>query len=811
MITELPLEKLRWTCDPQVMGCNTSEEMKTLETIIGQERAVRSLQFGLGIKELGFNIFVAGLPGTGRTTAVERFLEEVAKEKSIPHDWCYVNNFRDSYRPKALRLPPGRAKEFRADMKSLIEGAQGELQRVFESEEYIAKKEEVTQGFQQRRDEILGQMNQRAQEEGFLIRVSPIGLMTIPLKQDKPLSEEEFMELSSDEREKIAQKQKELQSELEAIVRQGRGLEKSASDELQKLDQEVALYSLSHLIQDLKEKYQDVPEVISYLEEVKDDILENLSQFRAEPDEQQPSLPFPVPGSRETPFRKYEVDVLVDNSELEGAPVVVEMNPTYSNLFGRIEQEARFGALTTDFTLIRDGSLHRANGGYLVLPVEEVLRNAFSWDSLKRALRNKEIAIENVGERLGFITTKSLRPEPVPLDVKVILIGHPQFYHLLRAFDEHFSELFKIKADFDTQMDRAEDNIRNYAAFVGSVCEEENLRHLDNSALAKIVEHGSRLAADQEKLSTRFGEIADVIREASYYATQDDATYATAAHITKAIDERFYRSNLIQERIQEMIERGMIKIDVTNESVGQVNGLSVMEMGDISFGRPSRITASIGLGREGLVDIEREAKLGGPIHTKGVLILSGYLVEKYTQDKPLSLSARLVFEQSYSGIEGDSASSTELYAILSGLSRLPIKQGIAVTGSVNQKGEVQAIGGVNEKIEGFFEVCKAKGLSGEQGVLIPESNVTNLMLKDEVVEAVKGGKFHVWPVKSIDEGIEILTGVKAGQRQEDGTFEEGSVNDRVDKRLRELAEALKEFARPAEKKAEEATAEGDIK
>jgi lon-related putative ATP-dependent protease len=811
MITELPVEKLRWVCDPQVMGCNTSEEMKTLETIIGQERAVRSLQFGLGIKELGFNIYVAGLPGTGRTTAVERFLEEVAREKAIPHDWCYVNNFRDSYRPRALRLPPGRARELRADMKRLVAGARGELQRVFESEEYTARKEEITQSFQQRRDDILSQMNERAQEEGFLIRVSPIGLMTLPLKQGKPLSEEEFMRLGSQEREKIAQKQKELQSELEAIVRQGRAVEKSASEELQKLDQEVALYSLSHLIQDLKEKYQDVPQVVTYLEEVKDDILENLSQFRAEPGEQQPSLPFPVPAPRETPFRKYEVDVLVDNSELEGAPVVVEMNPTYSNLFGRIEQEARFGALVTDFTLIRDGSLHRANGGYLVLPVDEMLRNPFSWDSLKRALRDREITIEDVGERLGFITTKSLRPEPIPLDVKVILIGHPQFYHLLRAFDEHFSELFKIKADFDTQMDRTEENIRDYAAFVGSVCEEENLRHLDNSALVKIVEHGSRLAADQEKLSARFGEIADVIREASYYATQESLTYVTGAHITKAIDERFYRSSLTQERIQEMIERGTIKIDVTGERVGQVNGLSVLELGDISFGRPSRITASIGLGREGLVDIEREAKLGGPIHTKGVMILSGYLLEKYTQDKPLSLSARLVFEQSYSGVEGDSASSTELYAILSGLSHLPIKQGIAVTGSVNQKGEVQAIGGVNEKIEGFFEVCKANGLSGEQGVIIPESNVTNLMLKEEVVEAVKEGKFHVWPVKNIDEGIEILTGVKAGQRQDDGTFEERTINDRVDKRLRELAEALKEFARPAEKKAEETTVEGDIK
>ncbi|HID86001.1 MAG TPA: Lon protease family protein, partial [Anaerolineae bacterium] len=455
-------------------------------------------------------------------------------------------------------------------------------------------------------------------------------------------------------------------------------------------------------------------------------------------------------------------------------------------------------ALVTDFTMIREGSLHRANGGYLVLPAEEVLRNLFSWDGLKRALRNKEIAIEEAGERLGFIATKSLRPEPIPLDVKVVLIGRTSLYHLLYALDEDFSELFKVKADFDISMDRTEENINDYAAFVCTVCEEEGLKHLDRSALAKIVEYGSRLAEDQEKLSTRFGEISDVIREASFYATQEDLPYVTADHVKRAIEERFYRSNLLQEKIREMIERGTIMIDVEGEEVGQVNGLSVISLGDIAFGRPSRITATIGLGREGLIDIEREAKLGGPIHTKGVMILSGYLAEKYAQDKPLTLSSRLVFEQSYSGVEGDSASSTELYAILSSLSGLPIQQSIAVTGSINQKGEVQAIGGVNEKIEGFFEVCKAKGLTGEQGVIIPESNVKNLMLKEEVVEAVEQRKFHIWPVKTVDEGIEILTGVPAGERREDGTFEEGTVNYLVDKRLRELAETMRRFARPEE-------------
>jgi len=483
----------------------------------------------------------------------------------------------------------------------------------------------------------------------------------------------------------------------------------------------------------------------------------------------------------------------VDNSDLRGAPVIMELNPTYQNLFGRIEKEAQFGVLTTDFTMIRGGSLHNANGGYVVLPAEEILRNLFSYDSLKRALMNERISIEEAGERLGFITTKGLRPGPIPLSVKVVLIGNPLLYQQLYALDMDFKELFKVKADFDISMDRTEENMRKYAAFVCTFCQKENLKHLDASGVAKIIEHGSRLAEDQEKLSTRFAEVADIIREASFYATQEGSSHVTASHVKKAIEEKVYRSNLIQEKIREMIERKVLLIDTEGEAVGQVNGLTVMSLGDFSFGAPSRVTASIGLGREGIIDIQREAKLGGPIHTKAVMILSGYLAEKYAQDKPLSLSTRLVFEQSYGMVEGDSASSTELYSILSALSGTPIKQAIAVTGSVNQKGEVQAIGGVNEKVEGFFEVCKAKGLTGEQGVLIPESNAQNLMLKEEVMEAVRAGKFHIYPVKTIDQGIEILTGAKAGARQPDGTFQEGTINYLVDKRLREMAERLKEF------------------
>ncbi|MDH5418792.1 MAG: AAA family ATPase [Candidatus Bathyarchaeota archaeon] len=775
------------------MRCATTEELSPLEEIIGQERAVKALRFGLGIEQLGFNIYVAGYPGTGRTTAVKDFLEEIAKKKQVPSDWCYVNNFKNSYEPKAIRLPPGKVKDFQTDLSNLINEAQRALPKAFESEEYATKRESIIKAIGEERNELFSQLSKRAQEEGFAIQTGPTGLLVIPVVKGKPLNEREFNALSPLIRDEILKRREKLDADLSSVIRQFRALEGKAKDEIENLNREVALYAIGHLFADLKEKYKEFHDVTTYLDEVQNDILENLAQFLKPEAAKAPPVPFPIPWMKELPLKKYEVNVIVDNSDLKGAPVVVELNPTYQNIFGRIEKEAQFGVLTTDFTMIRPGSLHKANGGYLVLPVEELLQNIFSWDGLKRALKNKQVAVEEAGERLGFITTKGLRPEPIPLSIKVVLIGNPLLYQMLYSMDKDFKELFKVKADFDTTMDRTQENMQKYAAFICTFCGKENLRHLEASAVAKTIEYASRLAEDQEKLSTRFADIADIVREANFYALQENSEYVTADHVKKAIEEKIYRSNLIQKKIQEMMERNILLIDTDGEIVGQVNGLTVMSLGDFSFGAPSRVTASIGLGREGIIDIQREAKLAGPIHTKGVLILSGYLAEKYAQDKPLSLSARLVFEQSYGMVEGDSASSTELYGILSALSGIPIKQNIAVTGSVNQKGEVQAIGGVNEKIEGFFEVCKTKGLTGIQGVLIPESNVENLMLKEEVVDAVKAGKFHIYPVKTIDEGIEILAGVKAGARRPDGTFEEGTVNYRVDKRLKEMAEKIKEF------------------
>ncbi len=787
MIRKLSANELRLTCDPKIMSGKGRSNGTSQGNIIGQERAVQSLRFGLDIREKGFNIFVAGMPGTGRITAIERFLEEIAVSKPIPGDWCYVHNFDDNYRPRAIRLPAGKAREFQKDMNAFIKSAAHDIQDAFEGEQYAAQQENTLKSFQEQKEQIIEKMGEFARENGFGLQATPMGIIPVPMKNDKPFTEKEYAALGEKEREKLKETETKIQESIETVMRQTRALDNTAREAQEKLDTQVVHYVLDHLVAALLEKYKELPNVLAHLQAVEQNILDNIPQFKPDAEEKEKQ----APGPKRSPTDKFLINVVVDNSKLKGAPVVAEMNPTYSNLFGRIEQEAMLGALITNFTLIRGGSMQRANGGYLVLPAEDVIRNPFTWESLKRCLRNSEIAIEEPYEAPVF-TAKSLRPEPIPLDVKVILIGRGEIYQLLLAYDEHFTELFKVKADFDTQMERTDAHVQDYASFAFNLCQSQNLTQLDPSGLARMVEHGSRLVEDQGKLSTRFGDIADVIREANYYAAQEKANLISATHIEKAIEQRFYRSSLIQERIQEMITKNVIKIDLTGTAVGQVNGLSVLQMGDISFGQPSRITASIGLGENGVVNVEREAEMSGPTHTKGVLILSGYLAQQFAQDKPLSLNARLVFEQNYGGVDGDSASSTELYAILSALAEAPIKQSIAVTGSVNQKGEVQAIGGVNEKIEGYFSVCKAAGLSGEQGVMIPASNVSNLMLKKEIVDAVQAGQFHLWSVATIEDGIEVLTGVPAG-RKDDGSFAPEGLFARVDRRLSKMAGELAKY------------------
>ncbi|MDD1659227.1 MAG: AAA family ATPase, partial [Methanomicrobiales archaeon] len=720
------------------------------------------------------------------------FLERLAKTKPKAGDWVYVDSFANPYEPNAIRLPPGKGSEFKDEMAGFILEVKKNLPKAFESEDYATRRQATVRSIDEEKAKLFAQINASAQEQGFVIQMSPAGLLTIPVVDGKPLPEEEFVALPDETKAEIQRRMEKLNSDLRNAFRQVRDLDSKGAEAVDKLNREVSLYAIGHLISDLREKYHDLPEILKYIDAVQNDILENLDQFLGAP--QQPQVPPQLQlFFKELPFKKYQVNAIVDNSKPDGAPVVFEQNPTYQNLFGKVEKEVQFGIVSTDFTMIRPGSVHKANGGYMVIPVEDLLRNPFSWDGIKTALKTGTVAIEEPGERMGFITTRGLKPEPIPLAMKLVLIGTPQINQLLYSLDPDFKDLFKVRADFDIVMDRNDENSMKYAAFICTLCKKFNLKHLDGTAVAKIIEYGSRLAEDQKKLSTLFASVSDIIREASFYATRENAEYTTAEHVMKAIDEKTYRSNLIQQKIQEFIERDIFLINTTGAKVGQVNGLSVMGLGDFAFGTPSRVTASIGVGRDGVVDIERESAMGGPTHTKGVLILGGYLASKFAQDKPLSLSARLVFEQSYGGVDGDSASSTELYAILSALSGLPIRQTLAVTGSVNQKGEVQAIGGVNEKLEGFFEVCKAKGLTGEQGAMIPASNVQNLMLKEEMVEAGKAGKFRIYPVKTIDEGIEVLTGVPAGERREDGTFEDGTVNYLVDKRLREMAEKLREF------------------
>jgi lon-related putative ATP-dependent protease len=801
MIQPLEIRDLRAVYNPEQVACTTTETMEPTEEIIGQERAQKALHFGLEIREKGFNIYVAGMPGTGRRTAVTKFLDELAKTKPKAYDWIYVNNFANPYEPLAIRLPPGMSSQVKTDMAAFIGETRRVLPRAFESEDYATKRQEALGKLDTERETIVGEVNASAAKQGFTIQMGPTGLMIIPVIDGKPLTQEEFEALPEETQGEILRKREALDADLRTGFRHIRELDAKGMEVITKLNNEIALYAIGHLLADMKEKYGKIPEILTYIDTVQKDILDNLGTFLGSA-QQQPQQQEQVPPqfqqllAKDLAFRKYEINVMVDNAGPNGAPVVFEETPSYQNLLGKAEKEVQFGVVTTDFMMIRPGSVHKANGGYLVIPVLDLFRYPLAWDGLKSALKTEKVKIEEPGEQAGFITTRGLKPQPIPLSVKVILIGTPDINQILNEKDPDYAELFKVRADFDTVMDRNEDNVKNYTAFICTLCKRFNLTHLDNTAVAKVVEYGSRLADDKKKLSTRFASVADLIREANFYAIQEKAPYITVKHIEKAIEEKMYRSNLIQQKIQEFIERGVYLIDTEGSQIGQINGLSVMELGDIAFGRPSRVTASVAVGRDGIIDIERQALLGGPSHTKGVLILGGYLANKYAQDKPLSVTAKLVFEQSYGGVDGDSASSTELYAILSSLSGLPLKQSIAVTGSVNQLGEVQAIGGVNEKLEGFFEVCKAKGLTGQQGAMIPASNVQNLMLKEELIEAVKEGKFAIYPARTIDEGIEFLTGVPAGEIQPDGSYKEGTVNYRVNKRLQEMAEMARDFQIP---------------
>jgi lon-related putative ATP-dependent protease len=802
LLSPIPAHQLRLEVDPADFNCEHTGQLTPLTGIIGQQRAVHALQFGLGIKARGFNLYISGPPGTGRTSAATEYLRALAVQEPTPPDWVYVNNFKDPYKPVAIRLPAGRGRALAEDVRQLIESIRTDLPKAFEAEAYTERRNQITEALSARRRDALSSLTQFARDRGMAIQATPAGFMIIPIREDRPVPDQEIDSMEKPERDDLLRRRDEVEARLKAVLSETRAAEKEAAEALGRLDREVVTYAIGHLVDDLLAAYGRIDGTAEYLNALREDVIENLRLFRGGDDEGQP-LPKDGAG-RDTRFRRYAVNVVVDNSETQGAPVIVELNPTYTHLFGKIEKESFMGALTTDFTLLRSGAVHRANGGYLVLPVRELLTNIFSYDSLKLALRSRQISIEELAERLGMTAMKSLQPQPVPLDVKVVLIGDPTLHFLLHAYDPDFGEMFKVKAEFGVTMDRTPEHAALYASFLCTLCAKESLRHLESNAIAALVEHSSRLAGDQGKLSTEFSAVADIVREADFYAASERGAYIGRRHIEQAIEQRHLRSNLIEERLRELIEQGVILIDTDGAVPGQVNGLSVLSVGDMAFGVPARITATVGLGRAGVVDIEREARLSGPIHTKGQLIMGGFLTERYARRRPLSLSARLVFEQSYGMVEGDSASLAETCVLLSALAGAPIRQSLAITGSINQKGQVQAVGGINEKVEGFFATCRLRrpdgsgGLDGSHGVIIPRSNMRHLMLKPEVLAAVRAGLFSLYAVSTVDEALALLTGLVAGEPDPCGCYPAGTLNALVEARLADLAERMIRFGAPSQ-------------
>lgn len=796
-------EQLRWRCDPAAFDFETTADLKPLEGIIGQERALKALQLGVELYGAGYNVFVCGLSGTGRATTVKQLLERIRPQCAPAPDRCYVHNFHRPDQPRLLTLPRGVAIPFRKDMDRAIDFLATRIPQLFEDDKFQAARGRILERYGEREKEMLGGFSDQLKKNNFaLAEMGGAGTTVVPVLKGQPVPLEKLDEMVAGgqvdpvQARQISDRQEQLQRQFVVLYRKTLELQRAMNLELELLEREAASALVDSVIEDLKEKYPH-DGVADHLEAVRGSILEDLSIFKskAEGEEAEAArLLLRGPGPSD-PFWMYRVNAVLGHEDQEEAcPVILETSPTYVNLFGTIQRTYDMrGVARSDFTDIRGGSLLEADGGYLVINALDALTEPGVWRALKRALIHGQLEIQSAADWLSHLSGSALKPEPIPVNVKVILVGETYLYDLLYAYEDDFKKIFKVKADFDSQMNRTPEAVRQYAGLLRKLCEEDKLCPFDKAAVAAVVEYGVRRAGRQDKLSARFSEIADLAREACYWTRQDKSDVIRREHVERAIAERIERHNLIESKIQEMIEKGVLLIDTTGERIGQVNGLSVYDMGSYAFGKPVRITASTAMGRQGIINIEREANLSGRVHDKGVAILSGFLRERFAQSKPLSLAASVCFEQSYSGVDGDSASSTEIYALLSSLAELPIRQGIAVTGSVNQKGDIQPIGGVNYKIEGFYDVCRAQGLTGAQGVILPIENVPDLMLRSDVVEVIQAGKFHLYPVATVDEGIEILTGAKAGDRQPDGTFEDGTVNARVDARLRALAEGLKDY------------------
>jgi lon-related putative ATP-dependent protease len=801
-LTALDPGSLRQRCDPAQFAFETTAQVHDLEEVVGQARALEALDFAVGMERDGYNLYALGPPGIGKRHTVRQLLEKHAASKPRPDGWCYVNNFEDPQKPRALRLPAGMGVELRKDLDALVRELRSAIPAAFEREDFRAGMEEIQQELRERHEHAFGELQKEAEQQKMTVLHTPHGFAIAPVKDGEVLDREDFDKLSEDEQHRIEAAMTDLRAKLKVLIEQAPQWQHERRDREAKLVREFAEATVDVPVKQLEEKYAALPEVLSHLEEVRANIIDNVQDFRR----QEGEGPAAVLGIQEPgpSFTRYQANVLVDHRETTGAPVVYESNPSYQNLIGRVEHLSRFGTLVTDFTLIRPGALHRANGGYLVVDARKVLMQPYAWEGLKRALHTREVVIESLGQALSLISTVSLEPQPIPLDLKAVLLGDRLLYYLLSQFDPDFDELFKVAADFEEHVVRDEEHNQLYARLVATLVRREGLRPFDRSAVARVIEEAARLAGDSERLSTHMRSLTELLHASDHYATRRGAETVDSSDVERAIDSAIRRQDRIRSELQDAIRRGTLLIDTDGAQVGQVNALSVLQLGNFAFGQPSRVTATARVGKGEVIDIEREAEMGGSIHSKGVMILSAFLAARYSRNVPLSLAASLVFEQSYGMVEGDSASVAELCALLSALADLPIRQSLAITGSVNQRGRVQAIGGVNEKIEGFYDVCRARGLSGEQGVIIPQDNVKHLMLRREVVEDAAAGRFGVFPVRTVDDAVSLLTGVEAGERDERGAFPPESVNGRVEQRLLELALIQQEFG-----EAREAAKHGD--
>jgi lon-related putative ATP-dependent protease len=793
----LPVGDLRRMVDPETLGFASTADLDPAVGLIGQERALKAIDFGAKMDAQDFNIFVLGPPASGKSTAVRSYLERKTETPAVIYDWVYVNNFDDNNNPRALRLPCGRAISFEKGMVDAIDELRQTLPSVFEDDEYQGRRRQIDEGFRAGQEEALEALTEKAREQNIAILRTPTGLGMAPMLDGKVVKPEIFAGLPEEMRKNVEAKVEVLQKELGAILEDVPKSEKERRSQLRKLNEEIANAVVTEALTDIRAAHAEIPEIMKYLDQVGRDMVRNFALFFAQEDEDGQPVQRSVDTTKDPRFRRYLINIMVSHDQPDYCtqPIVEELNPNYGNLIGRIEHVAHMGSLVTDFLLMKPGALHRANGGYLLVDARKLLLSPFAWEALKRAIKAQKLRIEQPEETNGFVSTQSIDPEPIPLDVKVVLFGDRQLYYTLAAGDPDFNRLFKVQADFDDTINRTDENQQSYARLIAAIVKRHGLRHVDASGVARLIDEGSRIADDREKLSIEVGSLADLVREADYWAGETGSDLIDNQSVGRAIEERIQRSDRLRDRSQEGIERDMVLIETEGEKVGQINALSVLQLGDFAFGKPTRITARVRMGKGRVTDIEREVNLGGALHSKGVMILWGYLAGKFAEDIPLALAASLVFEQSYGGVDGDSASSTELYALLSALSQVPIGQNFAVTGSVNQMGEVQVIGGANEKIEGYFDICKSRGLTGDQGVLIPQGNVQHLMLRPEIVEAVQNGQFSIYGVSTVDQGIEILTGIAAGEKGADGRFPPGTINRRVEDQLRAYAHHAKSFTR----------------